>query len=137
MNIQIAIQNECVSVVASDLDFGSQGVLDANIDAVTSVTLTCTSGTDFDVGLSPGAAAGASASARSMTSAGGGSEVIGYALFSDAARTKNWGATSGTDTVTGTGTGSSQRLDVYGRVPPQTTPAAGAYRDTVQVTLTY
>jgi spore coat protein U-like protein len=38
----------------------------------------------------------------------------------------------------GTGTGATQpAVTVYGRVPPQTTPAIGTYTDTVVVTVTY
>ena len=33
--------------------------------------------------------------------------------------------------------GAAQPLTVYGRVPPQTTPSAGVYTDTVVVTITY
>jgi spore coat protein U-like protein len=48
-----------------------------------------------------------------------------------------WGTTIGTDTVAGNGNGTSQTLTVYGRVPPQTTPPAAVYNDTVNVTVTY
>jgi spore coat protein U-like protein len=37
----------------------------------------------------------------------------------------------------GTGTGASQTITVYGKVPTQTTPVAGTYADSVIVTLTY
>ena len=48
-----------------------------------------------------------------------------------------WGNTVGTDTVAGTGNGASQAYTIRGRVPIQTTPAPGAYADTVTVTVTY
>ncbi len=65
-------------------------------------------------------------------------------LFTDAARTTNWGQTIGTDTVTGTGAGfavaNAVALNVYGRVPDtvanQSVPA-GNYTDTVTVTVTW
>jgi spore coat protein U-like protein len=44
---------------------------------------------------------------------------------------------AGIDTVAGTGNGSAQTLSVYGRIAPQTTPAPGAYADTVNVTVTF
>jgi spore coat protein U-like protein len=62
---------------------------------------------------------------------------VGYQLYSNAARTAVWGTTIGTDTVAGTGNGNAQALTVYGRVPPQTTPPAAVYNDTVNVTVTY
>jgi spore coat protein U-like protein len=58
-------------------------------------------------------------------------------MYSDASRTVNWGNTSGTDTVAGTGNGSAQVLTIYGRVPAQTTPAPATYNDTVTVTINY
>ena len=48
-------------------------------------------------------------------------ELINYAIYSNSGRTTNWGNTVGTDTVAGTGNGSAQTLQVYGRVPAQTT----------------
>ena len=74
--------------------------------------------------------------------AGGSSEFINYELYLDAGRTQRWGNSlnpPSTDTVTGTGTGSPQlpAVTVYGRVPPQTTPSAGSYGDTITVNVTY
>jgi spore coat protein U-like protein len=66
-----------------------------------------------------------------------GAATISYSLFSNAGRTTNWGNTVGTDTVASTGTGASQSFTVFGRVPPQTTPAPATYTDTITVTVTY
>lgn len=66
-----------------------------------------------------------------------GTAFIRYGLFRNAARNQAWGATLGTNTVGGTGTGSAQNLTVYGRVPAQATPAGGSYEDNVVMTLTY
>ena len=49
----------------------------------------------------------------------------------------NWGNTVGTDTVSGTGNGNAQTLNVYGQIGSQTTPQPGAYADTVNVTVTF
>jgi spore coat protein U-like protein len=48
-----------------------------------------------------------------------------------------WGSTVGTNTESGTGTGSTQSLTVYGRVASQTTPNPGTYSDTIVVTVAY
>jgi spore coat protein U-like protein len=63
--------------------------------------------------------------------------VLSYALFSDAARTVNWGQTISTDTVAGTGNGSAQALTVYGDVAAAQFLAPGAYTDTITATVTY
>jgi spore coat protein U-like protein len=62
---------------------------------------------------------------------------VTYGLYRDAARSLAWGATTGVNTASGTGTGTTQTLTVYGRVAPQTTPKAGTYTDTIVATVTY
>jgi spore coat protein U-like protein len=120
-------------VSAQDVDFGSRGVLSANIDAAGQVSVTCTPSTSYTIGLG-GGNANAAPGARKMAK---GAETITYGLYQDAARTQLWGSTIGTDTIAGTGNGLAQNLAVYGRVPAQTTPSAGSYTDTIVVTITY
>lgn len=135
LTVRITIQAECKIQSAADLDFGTRGVIDANIDQTTTISVQCTNSTPYTVGLSAGAGAGATVAVRKMT--GPAAAAINYTLYRDAARTQVWGVTVGTDTVAGTGNGSAQPLTVYGRVPAQTTPAAGVYTDTVAITVTY
>ena len=45
--------------------------------------------------------------------------------------------TPNTDTQGGTGSGAVQNYTVYGQVAPVSSPAAGAYTDTIAVTVTY
>ncbi|MER8751147.1 spore coat U domain-containing protein [Mesorhizobium sp. M1050] len=135
MTVRITIQAECKVQTASDLDFGTRGVIDANVDQTSTVGVQCTSGQTYNVGMSAGGGAGATVAVRKMT--GPAAATLNYTLYRDTARTQIWGVTIGADTVTGTGTGSVQNLTVYGRVPPQTTPAAGVYTDTVAITVTY
>lgn len=135
MTVRITIQAECKIESADDLDFGTWGVMDANIDQTTTISVQCTNSTPYTIGLSAGAGAGATVAVREMT--GPAAAIVNYTLYSDSARTQVWGVTVGTDTVAGTGDGSAQPLTVYGRVPPQTTPAAGVYTDTVAITVTY
>ncbi|EFG8199727.1 spore coat protein U domain-containing protein [Escherichia coli] len=137
MNVKISITNECKTVTATDLDFGSSGVISAAIDATSTITVTCTKGTPFSVGLGQGLN-GASVTARKMKIAAG-AELLDYQLFRDSGRTLNWGNTVGTDTpAQSTATGAAQTLTVYGRVPiPAVQPSAGTFNDTVAVTVTY
>jgi spore coat protein U-like protein len=65
-----------------------------------------------------------------------GTDTITYGLYTDVNRTDPWGAPP-SDHVSGTGNSNAQTLDVYGRVPAQTTPPTGTYTDTVVVTVTY
>jgi spore coat protein U-like protein len=122
------------NVGATTLNFGSQGVLNSNVDASSSVTATCTSGTAYNIGLNAGTGPGATVTTRKMTSGGA---TINYSLYGNSARTTNWGTTVGIDTVSGTGSGLGQSYTVYGRVPSQTTPAPATYSDTIVSTVTY
>jgi spore coat protein U-like protein len=120
-------------VAASNLAFGSVTGVQATANSV--VTVTCTNGTGYNIGLSAGSATGATVSNRSMT--GPGAATLKYGLFQDAAFGTNWGNTAGTDTVTGVGTGIGQPITVFGKVPTGQFPTAGAYSDTITVTVTY
>ena len=132
--VQLTITSSCTINSASTLNFGSQGVLAAPVDQTSTIQVQCTNTTPYNIGLDAGAATGATVTTRKMTNGGA---TVGYALYSDAGRTTNWGNTVGTDTVSGAGSGVSQSYSVYGQVPAQSTPAAGAYTDTITVTVTY
>ena len=129
----LTIQPSCQVVSSTTLDFGSAGVLAASLDVQSNFAVQCSDATAFDVALDGGSTSGGSVATRLMAGGGGG-EVVGYNLYSNAARTANWGNTAGTDTVSGAGNGN---LTVYGRVPAQATPSPGTYSDTVRVTITY
>jgi spore coat protein U-like protein len=100
------------------------------------ITVTCSNTTPYTIGIDAGGGTSASVTTRSLN--GPGAAKIGYGLFSDAAHSVNWGMTPGTDTVSGTGTGSAQVLTVYGQVPAgQIYANAGQFSDTVTATVTY
>ena len=133
-SVQVSVTATCTINSAGALNFGSVGILSANTDQTSTIQVTCTNTTPYNIGLDPGTATGATVTTRKMTSGG---NTINYSLFSDSARTSNWGQTISTDTVAGTGNGSAQNYTVYGRIPTQTTPAPGSYSDTITVTVTY
>lgn len=133
--VQITIQASCVFVSATTLTFTAVGVIAANDDASTTLSVQCTNTTPYNIGLSAGLGTGATVASRKMTGTGG--ALVNYTLYSDTNRTTVWGQTIGTDTVSASGSGAAQPYTVYGRVPVQTTPAPGAYTDTITVTVTY
>jgi len=118
---------------AGDLVFGTYS--GAQLDAQSSITLTCTSGTAWNIGLDAGTFAGATVTTRKMT--GPGTSSMSYSLFRNSGRTLNWGNTVGTDTLSGTGSGSAQSVSVYGRVPASQNLPAGSYQDTIIATITF
>ena len=121
-------------VSATAVNFGSAGVIAANIDASGTATVQCTSSTPYAVALNGGNSGATDPTQRKMSKA---TETITYGLYRDAARSLPWGSISGTNTVGGTGTGSNQPLTVYGRVASQATPSPGTCTDSVIVTVTY
>lgn len=133
-NVQVTIAATCVIDSASLLNFGTQGVLAANIDQTSTITVTCTATTPYDIGLDKGVN-GASVTTRQMKDAG--TDLINYSLFSDSGHTTNWGNTIGTDAVHATGTGSAQAFTVFGRIPPQASQPPGLYTDTITITVTF
>lgn len=140
MGVKIVIQNACdvTTTAPTDLDFGTHGVLNTVFNETTAggITVACTTGATYNIGLSAGAnpSTAADINTRRMIN---GTSYVGYQLYTSAARTTAWGNTVGTNTVASTGTGTAQTFQVYGKVPVQTTPAAGTYTDTVLVTVTY
>src|SRR5690242_18353199 len=124
------------AVNANPLAFGTYDpTAAAALDATTTLSVLCTVGTSFTVGLNAGTSTGATVTARKMTS---GANTLAYALFQEAARTNNWGNTPGTDTPPAvTAPVLPSTLTVYGRVPAAQNVPAGAYTDTVTVTVNY
>jgi len=125
----------CVIEIANNLNFGTvPGLINNNNDQTTSLSFTCTKTTPWKVSLDDGL--NVTGTTRRMR-LGATSNYVQYELYSDSARSQRWGNTLDIDTVNNTGTGSSQSLTVYGRVPaPQSVPS-GDYSDTVTVTITY
>jgi spore coat protein U-like protein len=126
------------TVNAQTLDFGTVGLLATNRDAQSDLSIVCTRSAAYKIALGPGQnAGGLGVNARKMKS---GAVTIAYQLYQDASHSVVWGDTltgGGTNVKSDTGTGLTQTHTVYGRVPPQTTPAAGTYGDTVVVTVEY
>ena len=131
-SVTATVQATCL-ISASTLAFGTYtGV---QIAATSTLQVTCTNTTPYNVGLNPGTATGATVTTRKMT--GPASATLNYSLTQDSGHTINWGQTVGTDTVAGTGNGAAQALTVYGLLAAGQYPAPGAYSDTITATVTY
>ncbi len=140
--VSVTITASC-TISASNLAFGPQGVLAANVDQTSTITVQCTNTTPYTVGLDNGL--NFLGGTRRMKDTGAGTTFVNYALYTDSVRTLGWLTTTSTTTCTGgsntcaigTGSGSNQTITVYGRIPPQTTPAPATFNDTVTATITY
>jgi len=128
------VLNNC-NISATNLNFGAAGLLSSALKANASITAQCTNGDAYRIALNGGTTA--NVAARQMARTGGGG-AVNYQLYVDAGLTTAWGdGTAGTTQATGTGTGNSQILTVYGVVPAQTTPAPGVYTDTITATISF
>lgn len=132
MAVSATVTATC-NVTTSPVAFGSVDVTSGtNVDATGGISVTCTNGTAWAAAAGAGTGTGATVTARTMTS---GVNSLNYALFTDSARTTNFG---GANTISGTGSGSAQASTVYGRVASgQTSVPSGSYTDSVLISLTY
>lgn len=134
--VTASVLNNCVLGTITSVAFGNYDPTSATpTTANGSITVTCTLGDVYNIGLNPGTFAGATVTTRRMTgpSAGG----LAYSLFRDAGLTLNWGQTIGTDTLQQTGTDLPQTATVFGQVPALQAVTSGSYADTVGITVTF
>lgn len=126
---------ESCTVVATPMVFGSLTAVGAgNVDSTASLALVCTPNADFDIALGDGA--NASGSQRRLKNALS-AEYLNYDLYMDSNRAQPWGNTAGT-TKAGTAPLGVANYTVYGRIPSGVSSvSAGAYADTVTVTVTF
>jgi spore coat protein U-like protein len=137
-DVTITLENACdvTTTAPTDMDFGTQSLLTSAKTATSTITVTCTSGATYDIGLDAGANESSADDTTTRRMINGGTNYVSYDLLQPDGVT-HWGNTVSTDTYADTGTGSPQAFTVNGTVPIQSTPPAGAYSDTVQVTVTY
>jgi len=135
-NVTLTLQANC-AITANALAFGTNGVLGTAINQQTTLSVTCTNTTPYNVGLDGGNVTGSTVTSRLMagTATGNTGTTVGFQLYQDSGRTTIWGNTQGTNTVAGTGSGAAQTLTVYGQVPAQTTPKPDTYQTTVTATV--
>lgn len=144
ITVSITITAACtINTISPTLSFGSvSGASLATTDATanTTISVTCTNGSPFAIGLDNGL--NALVSQRRMAS--GGAAYLNYGLYQTSDTTKPWTAATNSTTcatsgncVLGTGAGSPVTITIYGDVPSGQTPAAAIYSDTVGLTIYY
>jgi spore coat protein U domain-containing protein, fimbrial subunit CupE1/2/3/6 len=106
----------------------------------TTISVKCTKNTPFTVALNAGSTVGDAYAQRLMAS---GANTLQYNLYTTVALATVFGdGTGGTATVAGTGQGvaTANSVQVFGQLPDSATnqaAIAGAYSDTITVTVTY
>jgi spore coat protein U-like protein len=135
--VNATVTNTCIAA-AAPLAFGAYNTTSSTAtNGTATVTVTCTTGSAYNVGLDAGTATGATVTARKLTGAVNTTSHITYDLFRDSGRTLNWGNTVGTDTVSQTATVTPAILTVYGLIPASQNVVTDTYADTITVTVTY
>jgi spore coat protein U-like protein len=136
MTVTATITSTC-AVGASSLAFSSAtsaAIAAGNVDAIGTISVNCTTGSPYTIGLDAGTGVGATIASRKMSA---GAQLLSYTVYTSAARTTVWGDGTGAEKVSGIGNGAAQSISAYGRIfAGQVVPAA-AYTDTVNVTVTY
>ena len=138
-NVTITLVSSC-SISANSLNFGSSiGLLTSAVTGSTTLSVTCSNTTPYNVSLDGGNVSGSSVSSRLMagTATGNTATTIGFQLYSNPGYSTVWGNSVGTNTVSGTGNGSAQTLNVYAQVPVQATPKPDTYQTTITATVSY
>ncbi|MDE2445080.1 MAG: spore coat protein U domain-containing protein [Alphaproteobacteria bacterium] len=131
-----ANNNNSCNISTTPMSFGTNANLTTTKTSSNQISVTCTNGVRYTLGLGYGANGGTSPTNRFMVNPGNGQKII-YGIYQNSSMTLPWGITSGSDVVSGTATGLTQSYTAYGQIPVQATPNGGAYSDTVVITLTY
>lgn len=138
--VSASVSASC-TIAASALSFGAYDPIGANaaspLDAQADLTVQCTNGAAASVVLDLGQNTnGGSADDPKRQMSDGGSNFMSYDLFSDAGHTTIWGNSTNSD-VAYTGTGASEALTMFGRIPAGQNLPAGSYADTVLATINF
>lgn len=136
MVVSATVLSSCLTVVPAPLAFGNYDpAVGTALNATSTVAVTCTPGTVASVTMDAGQNAG------SATAFGGralkfGTSTLPYQIYKDGARTQVWGdgTNGGSQAMTLTGIGT---LTAYAQIPAGASVAAGAYSDTVNVTVSF
>lgn len=136
LTVSAVVQAAC-SIDAAALNFGTYNNPNVDLDQNTTITVRCTQGASFWVGLGAGLNAAAT---RQMTD---GTNFLGYELYRSAAdRTANtvWdNADPGAALHVAAGLAGYQAysVDLFGRIPANQWVPAGNYSDTVVMTVNF
>lgn len=146
-NVKIIITKACTitAAAATDVDFGTAvSTATTPSNAQGTITAQCSALTPYTIALNAGANAGTAndVTTRRMKNTNVAvttNNFVGYQLYQDAAHATVWGATTGTNTVAGIGTGLAVPYPVYGQIanPSVNNAATGNYQDTVTATISY
>jgi spore coat protein U-like protein len=132
LQVSTMILSSCLFSSTGSMGFGSYTGVE--IDITSSISVTCTNTTAYNLGVDDGQN---STGSYNWAMIGPGSALLAYQIWQNSQHTKLWGSTPGTDTLPGTGTGSAQMVSVYGVVSAGHGVTPGSYTDTITLNCTY
>lgn len=134
--VQITITKTCTMTSGSAVSFGNVVANVVPAKATANLSVTCSKGTPFTIGLQP--SNGNQSGAGSMSGTGSNPDKVAYQLYTDASGSTVWGSntTTGPNLLAGSGQGAPQAVPVYAGIT-NTNVMPDNYSDTVTVTFTY
>jgi len=139
MSVAATLVDTCL-ISASPLTFQPYVAGSGAVAGTSTISLRCSNGALYAVGLSAGSTPGTTIGQRLLAN---GSNTLQYNLYTSNAYTTVWGdGTSGSTVVSGlsSGFGSPISLTIYGQVPDNASnklSLAGSYSDTIVIVLAY
>ena len=125
----------CKGLATTSVAFGAYNPISATpTDSVGTISYFCPGALAPVISINAGSGGGFSP--RQMSSAF--TDLLGYNLYLDAARTIVWGdGTGGTSTAPGITSTKPATANVYGRIFPRQSVGSGSYSDTLTVTINF
>ena len=140
--VSATVPKKCeVTAQTAPINLGSKPASDKNILGNSIISIRCTNTTPYNIGLTPSPPNGNTSGGGLLNGTPGNTDKVPYQLFSDPARTKEWGNTASASSV-GNGVkgininGSAQNYPVYVTVPSADFRPDN-YSDTVTINLKY
>jgi spore coat protein U-like protein len=138
-NVTATIQKNC-TVTANNLSLGSVAAGTTPSSGNSTLGVTCSFTTPYNVGLSP-LNVSSTNGAGTMKGTGTNTDTVKYQLYSNSGLSTVWGntatPTSTGNGVAGTGSGVAQTLTVYAKATSTTDVLPDNYSDTVQIIVNY
>jgi spore coat protein U-like protein len=137
LTVNATVSKNC-TITTAPVNFGAYDPVTTNatapLDAIGTITVTCTKGAEAKVGL--GAGSNAQGATRRM--AQGAAAYLTYELYKDANRASVWGNTTDTGLdVPAAPNRNPRNFTVYGRVAQAQDATVGSYTDTVVATVNF
>ena len=138
MTVQATITAGCTLTINAALNFGNVATTASATTAQTTATVNCASAIPFNVGMDNGQ----DGSARVMWDSTNGAvgHQLAYDVFTDNTYTDPYGPAilgQPSGNFSSSGAAGDTVITFYGQIPIQATPVAGAYSDTLAVTVVY